>query len=179
MDDNKDLEIEAMGAVSKALTGLDEGARGRVIRWAAERYGVELAKSSRTPGKADAPKDRDEDEHDEEVEEEDGGGWDHFADLHDSAGPKSNSDRLLVAAYWVQVVEGKTQFGSFELNKLLKDLGHGVDNTAHAMTALINQKPALVLQLKKSGKSRQARKTFKVTTAGVKVVEQMIAANGA
>jgi hypothetical protein len=36
------------------------------------------------------------------------------------------------------------------------------------------QKPALVLQLKKAGKSRQARKTYKVTVAGVKAVEAML-----
>lgn len=179
MDEDKDLEIEAMGAVSRALSGLGDDERGRVIRWAAERYGVVLAKApSRPGGKPDAPDDIDDDADDHEDGGDDSGGWDHFADLYDAAGPKSNSDGLLVAGYWVQVVEGKTQFGSLELNKLLKDLGHGVDNTAHAMTSLINQKPALVLQLKKSGKSRQARKTFKMTGAGVKAVEQLIA-NGA
>jgi len=34
-------EIQAMGKVDEALGGLDdEGARGRVIRWASEKYGV-------------------------------------------------------------------------------------------------------------------------------------------
>ncbi|GAA1661763.1 hypothetical protein [Microbacterium lacus] len=75
-------------------------------------------------------------------------------------------------------MEGKTAFGSLELNKMLKDLGHGVTDTAHVMGALISQKPSLILQLKKSGKSRQARKTYKVTAAGKKAVEQLIA-NGA
>lgn len=176
-----DLEIEAMGAVSKALSALGDDERGRVIRWAAERYGVVLAKAAlRGSGKQNTPIDFDDepDDYEEERAEEESDGWEHFADLHDAAGPKTNSDRLLVASYWVQIVEGKTQFGSLELNRLLKDLGHGVDNTAHAMTSLINQKPALLLQLKKSGKSRQARKTFKMTAAGVKAVEQLIA-NGA
>lgn len=184
MSEDLDHEIEAMGALSKALSGLGDDERGRIIRWAAERYGVVLAKApsgagARPSAPVDVDVDVDDDADDDgDATEEESSGWDHFADLHDAAGPRTNSDRLLVAGYWVQVVEGKTQFGSLELNKLLKDLGHGVDNTAHAMTSLINQKPAPVLQLKKSGKSRQARKTFKVTAAGVKAVEQLIA-NGA
>jgi hypothetical protein len=34
--------------------------------------------------------------------------------------------------------------------------------------------PRLVLQLKKSGKSQQARKRYKLTTAGITEVERMI-----
>lgn len=75
-------------------------------------------------------------------------------------------------------LKGQESFGSLELNKLLKDLGHGVTGTAKVMTMLIAKKPALILQLKKSGKSQQARKTYKLTDAGKKAVEQMIA-NGA
>jgi hypothetical protein len=39
---------------------------------------------------------------------------------------------------------------------------------------LKSQKPALVVQLKKSGSTKQARKKYKLTTAGKKAVEQLI-----
>lgn len=183
VEDEMDLEIEAMGKVSKALAGLEEEARGRVIRWAAERYGISLGAAPRkqsgsggggNPGVEDVLEDEAEigEAHDELPE------WEHFAELYDATGASTHPEGMLVAAYWVQVLQRQGSFGSLELNKLLKDLGHGVTGTAKVMSNLIAKKPALILQLKKSGKSQQARKTYRLTDAGRKAVEQMVA-NGA
>jgi hypothetical protein len=60
------------------------------------------------------------------------------------------------------------------VNKELKLLGEGVPNITMAVDALRSQKPALAVQLQKSGKTRQARKTYKLTVAGIKEVERMI-----
>jgi hypothetical protein len=184
MDDEQDLEIGAMGAVSKALTPLDDDQRGRVIRWVAERYGVTVAKkSSRSDAPADDRVEEDADGAAASAAEQSRGSdvsereYEHFADLYDASGAATNPNRMLVAAYWVQFIEGRPQVSTLELNKLLKDLGRGVGDTAHVMDSLTGQKPALLLQLKKSGKSRQARKTFKVTDSGRKYVEQMIRAD--
>lgn len=184
MDDETDLEIDAMGKVSKALSSLDEGARGRVIRWAAERYGLELRSAPRrqptTGDDGGGITDADEDNDDQTVPQPKSTShtWDHFAELYEASGASTHPDGMLVAAYWVQVLKGQDSFGSFELNKLLKDLGRGVTGTAKVMSNLIAKKPALILQLKKSGKSQQARKTYRLTDAGKKAVEQMIT-NGA
>lgn len=185
MEDEMDLEIEAMGKVSKALGGLEEEARGRVIRWATERYSVALGAAPRKQaagsggggGSLGGGELDDQDELDEyDIDETPT--WDHFAELYHASGASTHPEGMLVAAYWVQVLKKQESFGSLELNKLLKDLGHGVTGTAKVMTTLIAKKPALILQLKKSGKSQQARKTYKLTDAGKKAVEQMIA-NGA
>ena len=177
-----DLEIAAMGKVSKALSGLGEDAQGRVVRWAAERFGVTLSTVPRRRVGALADReDYDDELDDDEVEEPSGHEtptWHHFAELYHASGASTHPAGMLVAAYWVQVLTGQDSFGSLELNKLLKDLGHGVTGTAKVMTTLIAKRPALILQLKKSGKSQQARKTYKLTDAGKKAVEQMIA-NGA
>lgn len=174
-----DPEIAAMGAIAAALSGLDEATRGRVLRWGADRFGLSAATSSPAP-QAGRPlrSDNEDDEHD--VYETAGGdvGFEHFAELHDAANPTSDAQRLLVAAYWTQVHESKPQFGSQELNKLLKDLGHGVGHISQRMESLIKQKPALVLQLRKAGKTAQARKTYKVTAAGIKAVEALVAGDG-
>ena len=179
MGDETDLEIEAMGTVSKALGGLEEGARGRVLRWAAERYGIALGAATRKQNGGGAGGNTAGGElDDDELDEHPGDNvpaWDHFAELYHASGASTHPDGMLVAAYWVQVLKGQESFGSLELNKLLKDLGHGVTGTAKVMTTLIARKPALILQLKKSGKSQQARKTYKLTDAGKKAVEQMIA----
>lgn len=97
-----------------------------------------------------------------------------MAELDDAAAPKSNADTALIAGYWLQVCQGAETFDGFSANRELKHLGKGIANITHALESLKNQKPSLALQLRKSGKSQQARKTFKLTVAGIKAVEAMI-----
>lgn len=165
-------ELEAMNQVAEALEDLTEQERSRVLRWAAERYEVALPK-----GSAQRRESVDESDEDYEVEEGKGGGEDaggsgdgsfeHFAELYHAVDPSTDSERVLVAAYWTQEIDGNESFGSTALNKMLKELGHGVGTINKAMTSNINRKPALILQVKRGGTSRQSRKTYKLTGAGV------------
>ena len=171
-----DPEIDAMSSVASALSDLDEEAKGRVLRWAADRYGITLGKDGRRGVRTN---DLADDETDEVVDEsaKDGGqpkAYEDFAELYDAAGPKNDEEKLLAAAYWRQKIQGQASFQALELNRDLKNLGHGVSSISHALERSIQQKPALVLQLRKSGNSRQARKTYKLTGEGVKTVERMI-----
>jgi hypothetical protein len=50
--------------------------------------------------------------------------------------------------------------------------------TYRPLTGLKATKPALMIQLKKSGKSQQARKEYKVTAAGVKYIEGILNEKG-
>jgi hypothetical protein len=84
----------------------------------------------------------------------------------------------LVAAYWVQVHGGQETWGAQQLNKELKNLGHGLTHIAQALSSNMNKQPKRVIQLKKSGSSQQARKTYKVTTEGIKFVQKMLAGEG-
>jgi|ERR1051326_5704247 hypothetical protein len=95
-----------------------------------------------------------------------------------AASSKSDADKALVAAYWHQVVQGKSDFGAQEVNTSLKHLGHGLGNVTNAFTQLMQRKPRLVMQTHKSGKTRQARKTYKLTREGVLAVERMTADRG-
>lgn len=53
-------------------------------------------------------------------------------------------------------------------------LGHKIPNITDAIDTIREAKPALILQLKKAGTSRQARKTYKVSHEGIRSVEAMI-----
>lgn len=184
-----DAEIEAMGKVADAVGDLEKDARARVLRWAAERYGVELPQPRRHKGKGEESN-GDIDVEDEDEDEENGGSFststgtgigaghqfEHFAELHDAVDPSNDSERVLVAAYWTQVQLGKPTFGSQELNKLLKDLGHGVAAINKALISNMKTKPALILQVSRSGSSQQARKKAKLTEAGLKWVRSRLAA---
>lgn len=158
-------ELKAMHDVAEAIAGLDAAVTERVLRWAAESHGVGMSPAPRPRG---AP-------------QSSGVGNDNgtppqfasFGELYAAASPNSDVDRTLVAAYWRQYNDGADEFGAQELNTILKNLGYKVANITSAFDALKNRKPAYVIQLKKSGTTRQARKTFKVTEAGKQAVEQM------
>lgn len=106
-----------------------------------------------------------------------GGAQRRFSDLAEvyaAASPSTDADRALVAGYWFQFLQGEADFGGQAVNSALKNLGHGVSNITSAFETLKAQKPALVMQLKKAGTTKQARKTCKLTAAGKNAVELLI-----
>jgi len=161
-------ELQAMTAVAEALEKLDAEATVRVIRWATERFtkgvGIRVADSAEKKAASSfvavaqsTPQ------------------YAHMADLYAAASPETDADRALVAGYWFQYIEEQPDFAAQTINSSLNDMGHRVANITNAFAALMGRKPQLVVQLKKSGTSKQARKTYKLTTAGKGAVEGMIA----
>ena len=168
-------EIKAMQAVAEAVTDLDAEARGRVLRWAAERFGVPVSAPGRPvmrsagggsqlniPMNANGAGDM-------EVQK-----YSDIAELYAAASPESESDKALVAGYWFQFQDGRDDFAAQEINSALKNLGHPIKNITSAFDSLKARKPAPVMQLKKAGSTKQARKTYKLTLAGKSAVEMMI-----
>lgn len=173
-----DAEIEAMTNVADALVDLDEQARERVLHWAAARYGLVAAVSGTQVGAKTA---RDQQGRDSGQGGEFGSDrhedclvYQHFAELFAAASPRTNDEKALVAAYWVQVHEGHEQWPSRLLSNELKNLGHRLPNITDALTSNINKQPQRIIQLRKSGSAKQANKAYKATTAGITYVEQML-----
>ena len=168
-----DAEFEAIQTIYSALKPLEEGARGRVMEYVSNRLGIATqAKAPVTP--PIEPKDSEASEQDSVAGQSTGLRFDTLAELFDAAQPKTQPDKALVCGYWLQVCQSSDSFDGFSVNKDLKNLGEGIPNITNALDALKNQKPALALQLKKNGKSQQARKVYKITVAGIKSVETMI-----
>jgi len=156
---NGDAELAAMSAVRDALNPLDEQTRARVIRWATERFQVSAAPRPMTmprTNEADAP----------------AGGTDVAAHFH-SVSPRTDAEKVLAVAYWLQQTEGLKDIDSFRVNSELRQLGFGVGNVTRAFDNLMSTKPQLVMQTRKSGTSRQARKKFRVTNEGIRAIERM------
>jgi hypothetical protein len=156
-------ELEAMGKVAKALEGLDPEALTRVLQWAVARFKVGAPVKSTGSGTSNLGNG-----------ENGGTKFDTLAELFAATQPETDADKTLVGGYWAQFGEGQPDFGAQEINKALKDLGEGVGNITTAFDTLKARKPAPVMQLKKSGSTRQARKTYKLTVAGKAAVEMMI-----
>lgn len=166
-DNNPMAEIEAIQAVAKALADLNDAEVKRVLRWAADKFGApEAVEEPDSPGEtADGAV---------ETGSAEAVDFDDVADLYSAAAPTSDPERALVVGYWLQYHEEMQEFDSQKLNSHLKHLGHGVSNITSALDKLKGRKPQLVIQTKKSGTSKQARKKYKVTTAGKQAVEEML-----
>jgi len=163
-----DPELDALASVSKALAELTEEQRRNVLLYVNARYGGQFVpRASEKSG----------------VASEAGAGergnreYASLGDFFDAADPQTEADRVLVVAYWMQVIEGAADFESFPVNKELKQLGHTVSNITRALDSLIGQTPRLILQTGKSGSTQQARKKYKVTREGTKRVQSMLAQN--
>jgi hypothetical protein len=176
-----DPEIDAMSTLAAALADLEDDARGRVLRWAGDRYGVSLGTSTSGRRVDGAPGDQVGSAGggitDEEIAEE-APVYEHFADLFAEAQPKTDPDKALVAAYWLQAIQGQNTWQSAALQKELKNLGHAVANITESLSRNMEKKPQRIVQIQKSGSSRQARKTYKVTHEGLVYVQGMLRGEG-
>ena len=164
-----DSELRAMQDVLKAIEALDEATKKRVIVWASERLGISVGRVNSAPrASTGAGRNSENSETNQE------GTFSTFAELFNAASPANNPQKALVAAYWLQVCSGQDQYSSQSVNKELQDLGHAIQNVTQAFTQLKDKKPALAIQVKKSGKSQQARKLYKLTRAGIDAVNSLL-----
>lgn len=164
MEEKHDTELDAMRSIHETLGGLlDDETRARVLQWAAKRHGIAVHSGSavEAPGQSSTAPQTNRN-------------FSDFPSLFDAARPRSGEDRALVAGYWFQIAQGQGDLDSQSLNTTLKNMGHGDSNITASLTRLQRRRPTLVLQVRKSGRSRQARKKYRLTDAGVRAVERMI-----
>lgn len=157
-------ELQSMIIIENTLDKLDPDERERVIRWTVDRFGVATNSSRgiRSAGQKPIGPDIDPTE------------YETIAEFHDATNPNTDAARALVVGYWQQFVLGETEIKASNVNRELKNLGHESSNITNAFNALRAKKPALAVQVSKSGKSRQAHKKYKITEAGKKEVARMI-----
>jgi DNA-binding MarR family transcriptional regulator len=153
-------ELAAIAKLSEILDGLAPDERERVLSWASSAYAVTPTAAS--PGVSLRSTDN-------------AALMTDVGNLFERASPGGTQDRILVAAYWLQVLQGTDDFGSQKVNDLLKDLGHPVANITKELSRLMNRSPQLVRQTEKSGRTQQARKRYRLTDAGRKAVDELLA----
>ncbi len=161
---SEDAEIKAMVQVSEALSGLEPDAIRRVLKWANDKYQIRASIQSIAEAVARAG----------EPAQAAVSQFPDFPSFFDATNPQTAADKALVAAYWFQVRQGEEDIDSFALNKELKHLGYTSTNITRDLDSLMNRTPRLIMQVRKSGTSKQARKRYKLTREGVKAVERMV-----
>jgi hypothetical protein len=158
-------EIEAMRVVASALRNLDPAARDRVLRWTCEKYGGQQM----GPGHAVRLSLLRQESPEKSLED----GSADLADLYSICHPTTDAEKTLVVSYWLQESQNVSGIDAQKVNTQLKHLGHGVGNITRAFDKLMENRPQLMIQTKKAGTTKQARKTYRVTTEGKNMVEQM------
>jgi hypothetical protein len=176
MENTADLEISTMSALAAALDAVkdDKEVLKRVLHWAVSRYAggdIDILLPStkrRNQGQGGGG---------DESGGENGGLAAKFSDvaeLFNTADPKTEWQKALVIGYWLMKGASQEDFTGADVHDQLKDLGHPVGNITDALNKAMQRKPALVLQVAKGGTSKQARKKYRVTRAGITAVEAMI-----
>ncbi len=171
-----DPEIDAMQKVLGVLAPLEQETQVRILNWIAKKLNIktDIITEKCTGGTGGGGKG----EEGSKRQEGDGDStYNDFAELCTEASPDTDVEKALVAGYWFQVCKGQENFTSQECNDALKDFGTPVANITRAFDGLKAQKPALAMQLQKSGANKQGRKKMKLTHKGVDKVKSMIGAN--
>lgn len=100
------------------------------------------------------------------------GQFDSIEELFLVSDVKKVSQRILLAAAYIQEKGNLTEVSSLDINKELKKLGYGVTNITTLINGLTKRK--LMDVTKKEGSTKQARRKFKVTPEGFKVAKQFV-----
>jgi|SRR5579884_113985 hypothetical protein len=160
-------ELQAMSQVENALSGLSEDERNRVLRWAAERFGLSAIGAAPRGGATTG----------QQQGKSSSGATKEYSDLAEffaAARPSSDVEKALVVGYWFQYQVGNPELEAQMINTELKHLGHQIGNITRAFDNLMARDPQFIVQTKKTGSSKQARKKYKLTAAGKKEVEKML-----
>ncbi len=97
-----------------------------------------------------------------------------FHQLVEKWTPDTQAEWSLLASYYFQEVLGKESLTAFEINKELKQHGAVISNITVSLEENINQNPALMRQIGKAGKTKQAKKKYIVTTNGINFVKDKL-----
>ena len=154
-------ELDAMKSAHETLSGLDEDAKKRVIIWLADKFGVNVVPKST------------ETNHEEASAQANTTSYSTFAEFLSVTQATSDADRALVAAYWLQEVLSEDSVDTQSANTLLKDAGYSISNVTRAFDRLKAMRPCPVVQIRKTGSTKQARKLYKVSAHGIGLIKKM------
>ncbi|HVH13199.1 MAG TPA: hypothetical protein VM759_09115 [Longimicrobium sp.] len=93
--------------------------------------------------------------------------------------PETMAERALIGAYTLSRGKADKTVTSQAINAELKRAGIPVPNITRAIESNLRAKPPLMMQKKKMGTTRQARKQYAITPEGVEFVESKVQGGGA
>lgn len=167
-------ELDAIRTVHDALEQLDDQARRRVLSYIGNLFHVDMQPASKRMETTQRENHVQPETEDDATGAELPNSFPNFAAFFAKAKPKTQGEKALVAGYWLQVCGGADNFLGATANKELKHLGHQISNITDAINTMKARNPALILQVQKRGKGRQARKLYQISFEGEQYVKGMV-----
>jgi hypothetical protein len=99
---------------------------------------------------------------------------DTFEDLFFSSNAKTITAKILLAAAYLQEKKNIKEFGSSDLNAMMKKIGQAVQNISASVNVLLMKKPPLLKQAGKPGSHKHARRAYCVTEEGLRIARNYI-----
>lgn len=181
-------ELVVLNDVAELMSSLTKGEQRRIVAWLEDYFGT----LEFDDDEFDAPTvvvelNDDEVVENDAVAEDEDEAYEAEADeapaeagpltiegLFEQVAPKTAIQKIVTAAYWLDVEEDKATWKSFEVNKLLKSLGYKLSSVSGTL-AIESKKPEpMVIVQDKSTDSMQGRKTFRLSEAGLNFVEDRL-----
>lgn len=168
VDEMKEVdELTAIKNAYDALKNLDDAGKQRAFSWLQNKLNISKQSQGNIPLS-------DNSEHKSEINN---GTIESFASVPDifaAANAKKEVDKVLLVASYLQLKNNMPDLTGRDVNKELQHLGHAVKNITTTIQGLIDKKPQLMIQTWKSGKSKQAQKKYKVTSAGIDAAKKLL-----
>jgi hypothetical protein len=189
---SQDPEIIAMSETFEALKHLQRPQIRRIVHWVKDRFGLIEGKAPAEPvvsvsagepapapapvkeekvtlEAAPAPAVIEEPPKPKPPQKRELIDFDTVLDLFSESNVKKVSSKILLMAAYLQERHNFKEISSYDINFRLKRIGHGVQNISSSINGILKRKPQLMIELKKDGASKQARRKFSVTVEGLKV----------
>ena len=171
-----DPEIEAIAKSYEVIKDLDPASKKRVISWLVNKfqYTVDDAHHTNMHAGGSGMMNAGNNAEAAKVLPEDLTGFETAEALYTSLFTKTEPEKVLVVAAYLQEKEGLSELGGRRINSELKKIGEGVKNITAAISSLTKKTPPLMTQSKKEGSSPQAKKQYQVTADGIEKVNQAL-----
>ena len=196
-----DHEINALNNVYEALKGLNNSQILRIIDWVIDKFSLDKHPDSiaaageaalprveaaapavepvkkrrgRRPGKMKAEVEKPLPQPAEAAGITGLMKYDTFQDLCFSSSAKTVTARILLAAAYLHENKNIKEFGSSDVNALMKKIGHAVPNISAAINNLLDKNPPLLVQTGKAGAKKHARRNYSVTEEGLRIARNYI-----
>lgn len=100
--------------------------------------------------------------------------YDTFEDLFWASNAKTITAKILLAAAYLQEKKKIKEFGSSDLNAMMKKIGQVVQNISASINVLLMKKPPLLMQAGKSWARKHARRVYCATEEGLRIARNYI-----
>ena len=190
-----DKEINALGSVYETLKGLNNAQIMRIIEWITSKFSLDKQDDFKAgspevvspPPQGSAVKKRRgrkpaktgpvfEAPHPQAAAGEMKGflKYNTFEDLFFASTAKTITAKILMAAAYLQETKKLKEFGSHDINILMKKIGQDVPNISSSINILLMKKSPLLIQKRRGGTSKQSRRTYEVTEEGLRLAMNYI-----